>query len=227
MNNIIKFLKMYYHVRKNSDLSRAIFEDSLRTILLIGGSGLLASILRGLWYRLLIKYDYPTMIGRRFKIIGSSNFRARHNLWIKDDVSILAAGKITVGHNCVFCERVTIWSHEKGISIGNNVAIGIGSYICGTGGRIEIGDEVRIADNVRFYSFNHKYDKRGKPVSNQGYTREGIKVGYNTWIGSGVVVLDGVTIGGNSVIAAGAVVAMNVPSRCLVAGIPAKIVKRL
>ncbi|MEK7188675.1 MAG: acyltransferase [Patescibacteria group bacterium] len=227
ISNIKKFLKMYYHVRKDRELSWVILEDFVRTILLIGGSGLPASIFRGLWYRLLIKYDYPTMIGRRFKIIGSSNFRAKQNLWIKDDVSILASGKIEVGHDCVFCERVSIWSHEKGVSIGDNVAIGMGSYICATGGRIEIGDEVRIADSVRFYSFNHKYDRKEKPISGQGYTREGIKVKYNTWIGSGAVILDGVTIGENSVIAAGAVVTKNVPSRCLVAGIPAKIIKRL
>ena len=47
------------------------------------------------------------------------------------------------------------------------------------------------------------------------------------WIGANAMVLPGVTVGSRVVIAAGAVVNKDVPSDCLVAGVPAKIVKRL
>lgn len=111
--------------------------------------------------------------------------------------------------------------------VGNNVAIGIGSYICGSGGSVVIGNEVRMADHVRMYSFNHQYEKRGIPIAKQGYSREGIIIKDNVWVGSGAVILDGVTVGENSVIAAGAVVTKNVPNNCVVGGVPAKIIKKI
>ena len=44
-------------------------------------------------------------------------------------------------------------------------------------------------------------------------------------IGFGAVILKGVTIGDGAVIAAGAVVTQDVPSRCLAAGVPARVVR--
>ncbi|MBA2585639.1 MAG: maltose acetyltransferase, partial [Chthoniobacterales bacterium] len=51
-------------------------------------------------------------------------------------------------------------------------------------------------------------------------------IGDNVWIGMNAVILKGVAIGENSVVAAGAVVTKSVPENCVVAGNPAKIVKR-
>lgn len=49
----------------------------------------------------------------------------------------------------------------------------------------------------------------------------------NVWIGMNAIVLKGVRIGQNSVVAAGAVVAKSVPPNVVVAGNPARVVKRL
>ena len=54
-----------------------------------------------------------------------------------------------------------------------------------------------------------------------------VRIKDNVWIGMGAVILKGVTIGENSVVAAGAIVTKNVPPNTIVAGNPAKIVKRL
>ncbi|MCZ3393024.1 sugar O-acetyltransferase, partial [Enterococcus faecium] len=40
-------------------------------------------------------------------------------------------------------------------------------------------------------------------------------------------ILPGVTIGNNVVVAAGAVVTKDVPDNCLVAGVPAKVIRKL
>lgn len=182
---------------------------------------------RGLYYRIFLKYNYPALICRGFKVINPSNFSAGHHIWFKDYISLLAAGPISLGDNIVLCERVAIWAHKKGVKIGTNVAIGIGSYICGTGGRIEIGNEVRIADSVRMYSFNHKFGDVNIPISEQGYSAKGIKINDNVWIGSGVVILDGVTIGANSVIGAGAVVTKDIPANSVATGVPAQVIKTI
>lgn len=47
------------------------------------------------------------------------------------------------------------------------------------------------------------------------------------WIGGNCTILGGVVIGDNVVVAAGAVVTKDVPSNCVVAGIPAKVIKQL
>ena len=54
---------------------------------------------------------------------------------------------------------------------------------------------------------------------------EEVVIGDNVWIGINVTVLRGVHIGNGSVIAAGSVVTEDVPERCLVAGVPAKVKK--
>ncbi len=53
-----------------------------------------------------------------------------------------------------------------------------------------------------------------------------VHIGANAWLGFECCVLPGVTIGDNSVIAARAVVAADVPANCVVAGNPARIVRR-
>lgn len=51
-----------------------------------------------------------------------------------------------------------------------------------------------------------------------------IRIGNNVWIGSRATILKGVTIGDGSIVAANSVVTKNVPSGCVVAGNPAKVV---
>ncbi len=53
-----------------------------------------------------------------------------------------------------------------------------------------------------------------------------IKIGNHVWIGMRSIILKGVTIGDGSIVAAGSVVVKDVPNNCLVAGNPAKVVKK-
>lgn len=54
-----------------------------------------------------------------------------------------------------------------------------------------------------------------------------IVIGDNVWIGVNAVVLPGVTIGNNVIVAAGAVVNSDIPDNVMVAGVPAKIKKKI
>ena len=47
----------------------------------------------------------------------------------------------------------------------------------------------------------------------------------HVWLGMNVIVLKGVTIGEGAIVAAGSIVTKDVPPHCLVAGVPAKVVK--
>ncbi|MBO7126060.1 2,3,4,5-tetrahydropyridine-2,6-dicarboxylate N-acetyltransferase [bacterium] len=54
-----------------------------------------------------------------------------------------------------------------------------------------------------------------------------VKICDGVMIGANAVVLEGVTVGENSVVAAGSVVTKDVPPFCVVAGVPAKIIKQV
>ena len=89
---------------------------------------------------------------------------------------------------------------------------------------ITIGEDVRIGPNVQLLTPTHPLD----PVSRRDGWEGGepIVVKDNVWIGGGAIVLAGVTIGRDSVIGAGAVVTRDVPPGVIVAGNPARILKK-
>jgi acetyltransferase-like isoleucine patch superfamily enzyme len=85
---------------------------------------------------------------------------------------------------------------------------------------IRIGDRVAIAENVTIRdSDNHRLNYDGHAVSKP------IEIGNHVWIGMNATILKGVRIGDGAVIAAGSVVTKDVPSHCLAAGVPAKVIK--
>ena len=108
----------------------------------------------------------------------------------------------------------------KNLHIGNNVFFNSGRKMQDQGG-ITIGDGTLIGHNVVLATLNHNMEpsKRGNMIPKP------IKIGQNVWIGSNATILSGVKIGDGAIIAAGAVVTKDVPSRAVVAGIPAKIIK--
>lgn len=54
-----------------------------------------------------------------------------------------------------------------------------------------------------------------------------IEIGEGSWIASGSIILGGVKIGKNCVVMAGSVVTKNIDDYTIVAGIPAKVVRKL
>lgn len=86
---------------------------------------------------------------------------------------------------------------------------------------IKIGKDVAISHNVTIM------DSDAHELINEGYKKtKAINIGDHVWISSGAMILKGVEIGDGAIIAAGAIVTHDVPSNCIAAGIPAKIIKK-
>lgn len=86
---------------------------------------------------------------------------------------------------------------------------------------IKIGEDVAISHNVTIM------DSDAHELINEGYKKtKPINIGNHVWIGSGAMILKGVKIGDGAVIAAGSIVTNYVPSNCIAAGVPAKIIKK-
>jgi hypothetical protein len=56
---------------------------------------------------------------------------------------------------------------------------------------------------------------------------EPVVIRRKAWIGAGAIILPGVTVGENAIVAAGAVVTKDVPDNTIVAGVPAKTLRRI
>ena len=113
---------------------------------------------------------------------------------------------------------------------GMNITLGDGffaNYDCVMldCGEIIIGDHVLFGPRVGVYTANHAADPWER-ANGACYTKP-VKIGNNVWVGAGVHINPGVTIGDNVVIAAGAVVTKDVPSNCLVGGVPARVIRAL
>lgn len=110
----------------------------------------------------------------------------------------------------------------KNIVVGKNVFINACCKFQDQGG-IEIGNGVLIGHNVSLLTLNH--DER--PQFRQNIYPKPIKIGDNVWIGSNATILQGVTIGDGAIIGANAVVTKDVPKNTIVAGIPARMIRKV
>ena len=112
------------------------------------------------------------------------------------------------------------------IDFGNQVKIGSHVFInhhltMMSAGSITIDDGVMIGPNVNILTDNHDFANRMVLVCKP------IHICKNAWIGAGAMILPGVTVGENAVVGSGAIVTHDVEPNTVVAGNPAKVIKKL
>lgn len=109
------------------------------------------------------------------------------------------------------------------IIFGKNVWVSFatsgGCYIQGGNG-VKIGDDTIFAPGVKIISANHNFENY-----NQKQEGKPIIIGKNCWLSANSVILPEVELGDNVIVGAGAVVTKSFPANCIVAGVPAKIIK--
>ncbi|MEJ2616181.1 MAG: acyltransferase [Ignavibacteriaceae bacterium] len=115
---------------------------------------------------------------------------------------------------------------QKNASVGKNCKISSHSFICEG---VHIEDNVFIGHNVTFindkFPRSVNFDGEMQTESDWKVVETFIKKGAS--VGSSATILCGITVGENSIIGAGAVVTKDVPPNTVVAGVPARIIKKL
>jgi acetyltransferase-like isoleucine patch superfamily enzyme len=157
------------------------------------------------------------------------------------------AKNVFIGDRCVFYQ--TQDSEEKGIIELNDkvhfysdviVEIGEGGSIfvdeethiqphcqlMAMIGSLRIGKRVEIAPRCAFYPYNHGFKPEERIRSQSVFTKGGITIGDDAWLGYGVTVLDGVHIGNGAVVGAGSVVTKSLPDYAIAFGVPAQVVRK-
>lgn len=161
-------------------------------------------ILIFLW-DLFSKYSQLPFLGIRYIILKSLCSECGDNVHIGTNVRILNWGNLKVGDN---------------VSIHDNC------YIDAFGG-LEIGDNVSIAHDSSILTFDHTWEDESMPIKYNKSKVGPVVIHDDVWIGCGVRVLSGAIINQRTIVAAGAVLNKNYPSKVLLAGVPAKVVKHI
>jgi len=140
-------------------------------------------------------------------------------------IQTVAGGSISIGKFSVVHDYAMILSYGGKIQIGDFCTVNPFCILYGHGG-LRIGNGVRIAASTIIIPANHRFDDIDKFIFQQDETRQGIVIEDDVWIGAGTKILDGVRIGQGSVIGAGSVVTKNIENFTVVAGNPARIIRR-
>ena len=115
---------------------------------------------------------------------------------------------------------------QKGVKIGKNCKISSHTFICEG---VHIKDEVFVGHNVTFINdlYPRATTKNGALQTDEDWDCVPTHVERRASIGSSATVLSGMTIGENAIVGAGSVVTRDVPPNTIVAGNPAKIIKKI
>lgn len=132
----------------------------------------------------------------RFDLIGE-----------EDDNSI----KLIIGKNCKLGDNVHIVANEK-VIIGDNCLMASKIFISDTSHGDYTNTTIDSSPDV--------------PPDERPLYMKPVSIGNKVWIGENVCILLGVSIGNGCIIAANSVVNRDVPNNCMVAGCPAKVIKR-
>lgn len=152
----------------------------------------------------------------------------------------------SIGENVIFEPGVLVF-HPENISISDNVYIGHNSILKGyhqnelyidrdvwigqycfihSAGGVTIGRGAGLGPFVKIITSFHKEENPFEPVINQDLIMKEVFLGCGCDIGVGAVLLPGVKIGDGAIVGAGSVVTHDVPDYHVVAGNPARILRK-
>ena len=154
-----------------------------------------------------------------FRGIGN-NVIFEKNVLVFHPENIIIGDNVYIGHNTLLKAY-----HINELHIGQDTWIGQGCFIHGAGG-LKIGRAVGIGPMVKILTSTHDDHDLSKPILFHELKFKQVVIGDGSDLGIGSIILPGVIVGEGAIIGAGAVVTRDVPSYTIVAGIPAKVIRK-
>ena len=144
--------------------------------------------------------------------------------------------QVVIGDNTMQEARIYFDKENAIVSIGNRCFIGYSKIVCSE--NVTIGDDVLISWGCTIVDHNSHsiyWDERCDDVINWIHGKKNwsnvnikpVKIGNKVWIGFNSIILKGVNIGEGAIVGAGSVVTKDIPPYTIVAGNPAKIIRKI
>ena len=133
---------------------------------------------------------------------------------------IFLGDNIYVGHNTILKGY-----YKNSIRIGDDTWIGQACFIHGAGG-VAIGKAVGIGPKVSILTSSHGDDNLDLPILHQDLVFRPVTIGDGADLGVGSIILPGITVGEGAVVGAGSVVTRDVEPYTVVAGNPARVLRK-
>lgn len=193
------------------------------------------------WFQTKIYHAYLNVEEEREakklnEILSQITFQGQPIL-IKKGYTIVGPDYMKLGDSCYWgpnsmVECISKWNDQiftPNLYIGNKFHMQSNCHI-GCINSIEIGDNVLLGSKV--YITDHFHGEITKealaiPPIERPLCSKPVKIGNNVWIGDNVCIMPGVTLGDNVIVGANAVVTHSFPQNSVIAGVPAKVIKKL
>jgi UDP-2-acetamido-3-amino-2,3-dideoxy-glucuronate N-acetyltransferase len=149
----------------------------------------------------------------------ANDVRLGKGVWVSDFVNLYGC---SIGENTKIGPFVEI---QKKASVGKNCKISSHTFICEG---VHIQDDVFVGHNVTFINdrFPRAVNAQGELQTEADWTPVPTRIESGASIGSSATILCGVSIGTGAIVGAGSVVTRDVPPHTIVAGNPARPIKR-
>lgn len=166
-----------------------------------------------------MKTDNQEIIAQNQRLLQNLNTQRHCNCEIRQLLSEIIGDPIAESTEI----RLPFYSdYGHNIKLGERIFFNANVMMVDLGG-ITIEDDVLTGPGAYLVSVNRKLT----PSKRRELDLNSVLIKKNAWIGAKAVILPGVTVGENAVVAAGAVVTKDVEANTVVAGVPAKIIKKI
>ncbi|NOQ21694.1 MAG: transferase [Candidatus Aegiribacteria sp.] len=167
--------------------------------------------------------DYQSHTNGRF---NEDDFRSLgENVVFEHGVLVFHPDSITIGNNVYIGHNTILKGYYKNeMIIGDDTWIGQGCFFHSAGG-LKVGKAVGIGPMVKILTSAHSDGDTSKPVMFNELEFKEVIIEDGCDIGVGSIILPGIRVGEGSIIGAGSVVTRDVPSYCVVAGVPARLLR--
>lgn len=134
--------------------------------------------------------------------------------------------RLIIEENVVYSKGI-IWfeDNEFEIFIGAKTTIGEADLSAAENGRkIHIGTDCMFSKGIKIATTD-SHSIINLETGERTNLAKDVVIGDHIWLGQNVIINKGVEIGSNSIVAGNSVLTKSIPSNCIAAGVPAKVVK--
>lgn len=130
------------------------------------------------------------------------------------------------GVNYMISSKITIVGSYANLELGEYAEINTGCFLLAKD-EIIIGENSTLAYQTTILTSANPNGPHNELVKVYPKMSAPVVIGNNSWIGARATILPGIIIGNFCVVAAGSVVTKDIPDYSVVAGVPAKVIKKL